>query len=166
MGPAQKPLNDAADYICQGSMYSKSTLIAFSLITCFLSHTGFTQTKEELQVMQQAGIRDVGYYDQSKGNSADWMGGKSVVSSIISLPLSGMMLMYQNLLSPQISSSCQFALSCSNFSKAAFKEYGIVKGMALTLDRLYRCNGNTHAHYGRPYRDEEGLLQESICEHY
>ena len=43
-------------------------------------------------------------------------------------------------------SQCQFTPSCSEYSKQAIKEFGIVKGMAMTTDRLMRCSGG-HASY-------------------
>jgi putative component of membrane protein insertase Oxa1/YidC/SpoIIIJ protein YidD len=58
----------------------------------------------------------------------------------LSLTLGGLMYFYQKILSPQIISQCPYELSCSNFSKAVIARYGIIKGMALTADRLMRCN--------------------------
>lgn len=47
---------------------------------------------------------------------------------------------YQNVLSKHISADCLFIPSCSDYSKEAIKEEGIVKGTILTIDRLSRCN--------------------------
>lgn len=52
----------------------------------------------------------------------------------------GSLTVYQKVISPQFSANCLFELSCSRFSRAAIQEYGIVKGLALTADRLSRCN--------------------------
>jgi putative component of membrane protein insertase Oxa1/YidC/SpoIIIJ protein YidD len=52
----------------------------------------------------------------------------------------GSLTIYQKVLSPQISASCLYQQSCSRFSRAAISEFGIVKGIALTADRLSRCN--------------------------
>lgn len=51
------------------------------------------------------------------------------------------MYFYQGVLSEQISSGCEFDRSCSNFSVAAIRELGLVKGICLSADRLTRCNG-------------------------
>ncbi len=49
------------------------------------------------------------------------------------------MYSYQNLISPIMSSDCAYDLSCSNYSKHVIKEYGYVKGVFLSSDRLMRC---------------------------
>ena len=54
--------------------------------------------------------------------------------------LNGALTGYQKVISPQISADCLYELSCSRFSRAAIQEFGIVKGIALTADRLSRCN--------------------------
>jgi uncharacterized protein len=51
-----------------------------------------------------------------------------------------MMYFYQSALSPQISADCRFTMSCSNFSKNAITEFGLVKGVALSADRILKCN--------------------------
>jgi len=51
------------------------------------------------------------------------------------------MYFYQKVLSEQISSGCEFEGTCSVFSIAAIREFGFVKGICLSADRLTRCNG-------------------------
>ncbi|MFI5164329.1 MAG: membrane protein insertion efficiency factor YidD [Bacteroidia bacterium] len=53
--------------------------------------------------------------------------------------------LYQKFLSEQISAGCEFDRSCSNYSIAAIKEFGFLKGIFLTADRLTRCNGQAQA---------------------
>lgn len=57
----------------------------------------------------------------------------------VSLALGALMYAYQKAISPQFSSKCGYEISCSNFSKRVIQEYGIIKGVALTADRLTRC---------------------------
>lgn len=47
---------------------------------------------------------------------------------------------YQKQISPQWGANCAFELTCSRFSGAMVKEYGLAKGFFLTLDRMGRCN--------------------------
>ena len=54
--------------------------------------------------------------------------------------LAGTMYLYQNVISPQTISNCPYELSCSNFSKQAISDYGWIKGVLLSADRLNRCN--------------------------
>lgn len=56
------------------------------------------------------------------------------------LVMSSLMYVYQSVISVQISSGCSYEVSCSEFSKCAIKEFGLVKGMALSADRMSRCN--------------------------
>lgn len=57
----------------------------------------------------------------------------------LSLVFGGALMAYQKVVSPQIMMGCAFDPSCSNFSKGCIKEYGVVKGVALSTDRLTRC---------------------------
>jgi putative component of membrane protein insertase Oxa1/YidC/SpoIIIJ protein YidD len=52
----------------------------------------------------------------------------------------GLMYTYQRFLSAQFAAECPYELSCSNFSKAVINRYGLFKGIALSADRLMRCN--------------------------
>lgn len=61
-------------------------------------------------------------------------------SNPISLALGGSLYVYQNFLSQHFSANCLYDPSCSDFSKQAVKEFGLIKGSLLTLDRLNRCN--------------------------
>lgn len=54
--------------------------------------------------------------------------------------LFGSLKFYKKNISQQISAECLYEISCSTFSQMALKEYGMLKGIALTADRLARCN--------------------------
>ena len=58
----------------------------------------------------------------------------------VSLVLKGALLGYQRLMSQQLARSCPYQLTCSNFSKQVIEQYGIVKGVFLSADRIMRCN--------------------------
>ena len=58
----------------------------------------------------------------------------------ISLVLKGSMLLYQNVLSPQLSRDCPYEITCSNYAKLAIQQYGAVKGIFMGADRIMRCN--------------------------
>lgn len=59
----------------------------------------------------------------------------------VSLTFGGLLFIYQKFLSPQISANCAYHPSCSSFSMSSIKRYGFIKGIALSADRLTRCNG-------------------------
>ena len=46
---------------------------------------------------------------------------------------------YQRFLRPFLGYRCRFYPSCSNYSLEAFKRYGFLRGLALTVFRLLRC---------------------------
>lgn len=58
----------------------------------------------------------------------------------VSLALKGALIGYQRLMSQQLARSCPYQLTCSNFSKQAIEQYGIIKGVFLSADRIMRCN--------------------------
>src|ERR1035437_2782418 len=58
----------------------------------------------------------------------------------VSLTFGGLLFVYQKVLSPQISTNCPYNPSCSSFSKNSILRYGFIKGIALSADRLTRCN--------------------------
>ena len=47
---------------------------------------------------------------------------------------------YQLLLSPMLGSNCRFAPSCSHYAIAAIDAHGPVRGLALAIARVMRCN--------------------------
>ena len=53
---------------------------------------------------------------------------------------------YKKLISPLLMSRCCMYPSCSSYAITAFKEYGFIKGSALTIKRLIKCNPNTIPH--------------------
>ncbi len=50
------------------------------------------------------------------------------------------MYVYQGFISLQFSSGCLYIPSCSQYSSMLIREYGIIKGLFLSADRLSRCN--------------------------
>lgn len=84
------------------------------------------------------------YYKRA-GNNQTMMQSKhshSFVSKInpINSLLKATMFFYQNVLSAQLSKECPYEITCSNFSKKVIREFGIVKGVFLSADRITRCN--------------------------
>lgn len=58
----------------------------------------------------------------------------------VSLVYGSSLYVYQNYFSQHLSASCLYDPSCSDFSKHAVKEFGLIKGTLLSFDRLSRCN--------------------------
>jgi len=47
---------------------------------------------------------------------------------------------YRYLLSPWVGNQCRFYPSCSHYGEEAIKRYGVIKGGALLIWRILRCN--------------------------
>ncbi len=58
----------------------------------------------------------------------------------VSILFGGLMYTYQKVISPQLPSECLYVETCSHFSKSLIAEYGLLKGVFTTSDRLMRCN--------------------------
>jgi len=54
--------------------------------------------------------------------------------------LMGIVRGYQLLISPHFPSTCRYHPTCSAYALEAFREYGAVKGVILTVHRLGRCH--------------------------
>ncbi len=61
-------------------------------------------------------------------------------SNPVSMFYGGSLYVYQNFVSQHFSANCLYTPSCSDFSKQAVKEFGLIKGTLLSFDRLSRCN--------------------------
>ena len=94
-------------------------------------------------IQNRQGTGETAYY-QRPGNNARVMethqSNALVKYNPVTLVLKGAMYAYQHAISPQLSRHCPYEITCSNFSKQAVQEFGIVKGVFLSADRILRCN--------------------------
>lgn len=58
----------------------------------------------------------------------------------IRIVLLGLIYFYKLCISPLFPNSCRFTPTCSTYCLIALKEYGIIKGLGLTVWRIMRCN--------------------------
>ncbi len=56
------------------------------------------------------------------------------------LLLVGIVRTYQLLLSPHMPKTCRYHPTCSEYAIQAFRTYGAIRGLLLTLYRLGRCH--------------------------
>jgi putative membrane protein insertion efficiency factor len=68
---------------------------------------------------------------------------------------------YQNNISAIISADCLYNPSCSRFSRQAINEYGLLKGVLVTADRLTRCSAFCGKDIPLRNFDEEGLAKDN-----
>jgi uncharacterized protein len=75
-------------------------------------------------------------YEEAKNNKNE-----------IQIAFSGLFLMYKTFFSSQDLTVCTFSPSCSEYGILAIKNFGMVKGGIMTMDRLTRCNGLSPKQY-------------------
>lgn len=61
-------------------------------------------------------------------------------SGILAMACIGLVRFYQKFISPIKGPTCRFYPTCSQYSIQAFKKYGFLKGMWLTLRRVSKCH--------------------------
>lgn len=78
--------------------------------------------------------------------------------------LSSGMYVYQKVVSPLLSTRCAYTPTCSAYSKALIREYGLLKGTFLTADRLMRCNRMALTDLNNRYLlgNSHGSIHESV----
>jgi putative membrane protein insertion efficiency factor len=59
---------------------------------------------------------------------------------VFSLPFILLIKLYQWIISPWIGPACRFTPTCSHYGIEAFKKYGPVKGLWLTVKRISKCH--------------------------
>ena len=72
-------------------------------------------------------------------------------TSELKFAATGLIRLYQKFISSQDGPTCNFRPTCSRFGMACIQEYGIMRGLFLTADRLLRCNGSQSRYH---HRDE------------
>jgi putative membrane protein insertion efficiency factor len=63
-----------------------------------------------------------------------------------------MIRFYQLFISTQDEPVCNFMPSCSQFGIDSLREFGAIKGILLSSDRLQRCNGMSVPYYKIDYK--------------
>lgn len=128
---------------------NKVTLyIAATFLLTMLAAKSFSQDfKSDLMLVSKTVMADTAYkseYYHGAYNNSNVMqlhNNKGIAAyNPLALTLKGSMFVYQHILSPQLSRQCPYEITCSNFSKAAIHEFGIVKGLFIAGDRIMRCN--------------------------
>lgn len=62
------------------------------------------------------------------------------ISKILVWLLSLHIIFYQRCISPFTPPSCRFTPTCSEYARQALKKHGPIKGLALAIWRILRCN--------------------------
>jgi uncharacterized protein len=68
---------------------------------------------------------------------------------------------YQRAISPAIPKRCKYHPSCSQYVVTAFRRYGILRGLVLSVWRLLRCNPWSHGGVDYP-RDQRLFRRRAV----
>lgn len=86
-------------------------------------------------------------------------------TSELKLAATGLIRLYQKFISSQDGPSCNFTPTCSHFGIACIQEYGMLRGIILTADRLIRCNGLQSTHYHKDLKTGKNIDPISDYDH-
>ena len=64
----------------------------------------------------------------------------NIISWILVAVLLIPIIFYQKFITPYTPPSCRFTPTCSEYAKQALKKHGPIKGLALAIWRILRCN--------------------------
>ena len=62
------------------------------------------------------------------------------IKKIINAPLLFLIFLYQNLISPLLGPKCRFTPTWSQYSAEALKKHGPIKGVWISLSRIFKCH--------------------------
>lgn len=119
-----------------------SKIVLFTLVfNCLIISQSFSQfdSSDRYLIVNTGFVRQADFDRHIQymfAGSESWI----IKYNPISLFLGGLMYLYQQAISPQISASCLYHPSCSRYSILLIREYGILKGIICSADRLTRCN--------------------------
>ena len=114
--------------------------ILFLFTVIFVSNSVLAQNKSDIQLIKEQDFKDNSFNTKRKVSFLFTKSHNVLVRyNPISLSLGGMMYVYQKFLSAQIGANCPYEISCSSFSKQCIQKFGLIKGVALSADRLMRC---------------------------
>jgi putative component of membrane protein insertase Oxa1/YidC/SpoIIIJ protein YidD len=109
------------------------------VLLCLLSSTLLSQTKTDRDLMFEKNTL-VQAFETRRQVTYLFAGRNAFVKyNPVSLVFGGLLLAYQKTISVQIGANCPYEINCSNFSRMCIRQYGLIKGIPLTADRLTRC---------------------------
>lgn len=71
---------------------------------------------------------------------------------------------YAFLVSPLLGRNCRFHPTCSSYAVQAIETHGVIKGSALALWRILRCNPWHKAHYEDPVPQSPNECVHDSCD--
>jgi putative membrane protein insertion efficiency factor len=69
-----------------------------------------------------------------------WQMSLKTCKRVLAMPLIWLVRLYQVCISPLKPACCRFTPTCSQYAIEALRKHGPIKGLALTIWRILRCN--------------------------
>ena len=63
-----------------------------------------------------------------------------MLNKFIIFPFILFIRVYQLIISPMLGSNCRFIPTCSEYAMESLKEYGLIKGIFLSIKRIGKCH--------------------------
>ena len=60
--------------------------------------------------------------------------------SVLGRLTAGVIVAYQQLISPLLPAACRFSPTCSEYARQAIADHGVIRGLALAAWRIARCH--------------------------
>lgn len=136
-------------FIGRGSCVSVRAFLIVLLIAFCLSSIILVFPTPADEAADLAFIRNANPITTPKAQEA--VGFNLQETSELKLASAGLIRLYQKFISNQDGPACNFVPSCSRFGMGCIQEFGMLRGLLLTSDRLLRCNGSESSHH---YKDE------------
>ena len=139
-------------------MFFRTLRLALILVLLMLLKTKFINAQIVVTDEQLIKAHQLNQNPRSNQRPAMEFGERSWIAKYnpASLVAKGAMYVYQNAISPQISSDCLYHPSCSDFAKQCIQKYGFFKGVSLGADRLTRCTNLAEDEITLLKRDKNG----------
>ncbi|MBK9639218.1 MAG: membrane protein insertion efficiency factor YidD [Bacteroidetes bacterium] len=142
------PLKRSTFFLLMGVLFFSTSSMAFADASFFSDGTDDSllivvipnndHSKKDFELMATHERKNP--YPIKKKPSFLLVGKKNIVKyNPVSLLFGGMLYTYQATISSQIAADCPYEVSCSAFSKQSILEFGLIKGLALSADRVTRC---------------------------
>lgn len=93
--------------------------------------------RQEVFTMPNDGIRDTRAFLDNQKNKFN----------PINILSASLLYFYQNLVSEQLSGSCSFEISCSEYTKKSIEKLGWFRGVFLGLNQYTNCVPRNHEHH-------------------
>ena len=64
----------------------------------------------------------------------------NIVKKILIAPFLFIIKVYQTFISPFTPATCRYQPTCSHYTKEALEKHGFLKGMTLSIKRIFSCH--------------------------